>query len=300
MNLPGFSLLPPQAGESGARGAPGEGSAVPESPVAAPERGRDRLVPPGEGMFGMLLELLGLGSDAAPDTPIPPGACPAAEDEAPAAPWPAAMPDPAVLLGAAAPASAQPTPPAASVAPRGVGDPAPAVAPEAPAPAPAAPPAPPLAALSTQVLVPASPGASPSVPPDPVSVPPGHARWPEQVAAQVVWSVREKLTEAELRLHPPELGPVRVHLRLEQGEVGVQFAAAHPATREALEAALPRLRELFQEQGLALVQVQVGDREHASQPWRHGEATDAVPAELPATEPQVVTLRRLGLLDEYV
>lgn len=217
-----------------------------------------------------------IATDATPAAPRP--AAPRADAGTVNADRPALLSAAPVLAAPAAVASevlrARDETPEVSPAAAGTGTPGPASLP-LPAGAPAAPPAPPA-----------------------ITVPPGHPRWTEQVAASVVWSVREKLTEAELRLHPPELGPVRVHLRIEQGEIGVQFSAASAATREALEAALPRLRELFQQQGLSLIQAQVSDREHAPQPWTRPDPGMAAATE-PAAESRVPLLGRLGLLDEY-
>ncbi|WP_157420053.1 flagellar hook-length control protein FliK [Oceanisphaera avium] len=70
--------------------------------------------------------------------------------------------------------------------------------------------------------------------------------------AQVV--VSQNLQEAEIKLNPSEFGAMRIQIRMEQGEVQVQFVASHPAAREALEQAMPRLREMLQQQGMNLNQ----------------------------------------------
>lgn len=65
---------------------------------------------------------------------------------------------------------------------------------------------------------------------------------------------------AELRLTPPHLGPVEIALTLnhDQGiEASIQFASPHAAVREAIEASLPRLKELFAESGIAMGNVTV-------------------------------------------
>jgi flagellar hook-length control protein FliK len=54
---------------------------------------------------------------------------------------------------------------------------------------------------------------------------------------------------ALIRLDPPHLGSLEIQMQSEGEHTRVHFVAASPAAREALEQALPRLRELFAEQG---------------------------------------------------
>lgn len=61
----------------------------------------------------------------------------------------------------------------------------------------------------------------------------------------------------ELRLDPPELGRVNVRISMQGEEVKVVFTAAG-AGRDALELALPRLREMFEGAGLSLGEASVG------------------------------------------
>jgi len=51
---------------------------------------------------------------------------------------------------------------------------------------------------------------------------------------------------------PEHLGPVEVKIAVQNGDASVWFGASHPDTRAALEQALPRLREMFANQGLTL------------------------------------------------
>jgi flagellar hook-length control protein FliK len=71
----------------------------------------------------------------------------------------------------------------------------------------------------------------------------------------------------ELRLDPPELGRITVRISLVGEEARVAFTAMQSGAREALEAALPRLREMFEEAGLTL-----GDAAVDSGSQREGRA----------------------------
>ena len=67
------------------------------------------------------------------------------------------------------------------------------------------------------------------------------------------------------RVTPPELGPVEVRIDLSNGEASFAIVATQPATRDALEQALPLLRDLLAAQGLTLGQASVHDGRPESQ-----------------------------------
>jgi flagellar hook-length control protein FliK len=87
------------------------------------------------------------------------------------------------------------------------------------------------------------------------------------------------LQSATLRLQPEHLGHMEIRIRVnDDGSAQVVFSAPHAHTRDALENAIPRLRELFADQGLSLTQASVdsgrgafGQRGHAANlpAWLH-------------------------------
>ena len=100
----------------------------------------------------------------------------------------------------------------------------------------------------------------------PLRLPLRHPQWGEALAQRVMMLANGNRQLAQIRLHPAHLGPIEVSLKMD-GEKGMQVSlhAHHALTREAIEQALPRLRELFDAQGIALadVQVQADGRGHA-------------------------------------
>jgi flagellar hook-length control protein FliK len=78
------------------------------------------------------------------------------------------------------------------------------------------------------------------------------------VAERVRWLVERGNESAELRLDPPQLGSLGVRVRVEGDQASLLFTSGQAAVREALEASIPRLRELFAEAGLQLGDVDVG------------------------------------------
>ena len=93
-----------------------------------------------------------------------------------------------------------------------------------------------------------------------ISTPVADPGWSDSIADRVLLMANNRLGNAEIRLTPAELGPVRVQVSIEDGTANVAFQATHAATREALEQALPRLRELFTDSGLSLSQASVSDQ----------------------------------------
>ena len=91
------------------------------------------------------------------------------------------------------------------------------------------------------------------------------AAWNQVMTSRVVWMAREGVQEAQLRMNPANLGPVEVKLHIQNDQASVTFLAQHSATRDALEQALPRLRESFAENGMELTNAQVGQQEQQHQ-----------------------------------
>lgn len=67
------------------------------------------------------------------------------------------------------------------------------------------------------------------------------------------------LQTARIKLYPEHLGPLDIKVQIDDDVAKVWFNAQHGQTREALEQALPRLRDMFAEQGLQLVRSEVND-----------------------------------------
>lgn len=123
----------------------------------------------------------------------------------------------------------------------------------------------PLANLAAQA------GTQASAPPSlPINIAPGRPDWGEAVGQRVLWMVSNKAQEAELRLNPSELGRVDVKVRVDEDGLRLTFAAGNTAVREALEAAAPRLREMFQAEGLHLENMDIGQQQAGA-----GERSDA-------------------------
>jgi len=81
--------------------------------------------------------------------------------------------------------------------------------------------------------------------------------WSRVLSSRVIWMAREGIQQASLKLNPANMGPVEVKLHIHNDQANISFIAHHAATRDALEQALPRLRESFQENGMELAHADV-------------------------------------------
>lgn len=111
----------------------------------------------------------------------------------------------------------------------------------------------------------------------PVSTPAGQRAWASEVGNQIAWMVGRNESKAELVLTPASLGKLGVSIQVNGDQTTAHFVAATQAAREALEQAMPRLREVLQQAGINLGQTDVstsGDqRTHDGGPdggSRHG------------------------------
>ena len=148
--------------------------------------------------------------------------------------------------------------------------------------------------------------AATATPPSlPINTAPGQPEWGEAVGQRVLWMVANKSQVAELRLNPPELGPLEVKVRSDDDGLRLTFAAGNGAVREALEAAAPRLREMFQAEGLRLENLDIGQRqadgERAGEPGTAGGGDEAFADESETeTAAPAARVTSVGLVDLFV
>ena len=118
--------------------------------------------------------------------------------------------------------------------------------------------------------------ARPVLPTTTLATPFRQPGWDQALSERVLWAASQKLQSAEIRLNPPNLGPIEVRVHMQQDQAQVSFTAQHAVVREALESSMPRLREMLNANGFNLVDVDVSQHSFAEQ-QRHaqGFATSA-------------------------
>jgi flagellar hook-length control protein FliK len=125
------------------------------------------------------------------------------------------------------------------------------------------------AALTNVLATSAAPAQSVNAPASAVpaiTIPVAHPGWDQALGQRVQWLVSQQLQGAELRITPPHLGPIDVRISIGQDQqTVVNFASPHAAVRDAIEAAVPRLRDMLGNNGQDLVNVNVSQHSFAEQ-----------------------------------
>lgn len=143
-----------------------------------------------------------------------------------------------------------------------------------------------------------------------LTIPPQNPAWGATVGDRVQWMAAQNIQEAKIRLHPQELGMLEVHIQVgSDQQTTISFSTPHSQVRDALESAIPRLREMFGENGLTLGDVNVsqhsssqqGDAERdnkpaSSSPSSHSHSTHEL---VDVAPPQQIMTQGNGMLDLY-
>lgn len=98
-----------------------------------------------------------------------------------------------------------------------------------------------------------------------VPVPVGQPQWSQAVGDKVLWLAAQNVSSAEINLNPEHLGPMQVKVSVNQEQTSVSFTSHHSMVREVLDQNLGRLRDMFNEQGLHLINVDVSDKSFSRQ-----------------------------------
>jgi flagellar hook-length control protein FliK len=133
----------------------------------------------------------------------------------------------------------------------------------------------------------------------------GTPAWDQALGQKIVWMAQGGEQSASLTMNPPDLGPMQVVLSVSNNQATVEFMAAQPEVRQALEAALPRLRDMMSESGIQLGQANVsagGQQQFAGSDGggrSGGRGNDHAGAEAPQVRQGMVRIARDGTVDTF-
>jgi flagellar hook-length control protein FliK len=134
-----------------------------------------------------------------------------------------------------------------------------------------------------------------------LKAPVGSSAWTEELGGQLTWMTHRGIESGSLRVSPEHLGPVEVQISVQNGDASVWFGASHPDTRAALEQALPRLREMFANQGLTLTDSGVSREPPRNQSKPSSPQSVSAVSAIGSAEVSTTAAARigLGLVDTY-
>ena len=93
-----------------------------------------------------------------------------------------------------------------------------------------------------------------------VTAPVGSNAWAGEFSQKIAWFGNQKSQSAELHLNPPDLGPLNVVMKMSDNQLTAQFTSPHSAVRDAVENALPKLREILADNNIMLGNATVSDQ----------------------------------------
>ena len=127
----------------------------------------------------------------------------------------------------------------------------------------------------------------------------GTQAWADELGSRLTLMTDKGQHTASIRLSPEHLGPLEIRIAMRDDQASVWFGAAHADTRAAIEHALPRLRELFAEQGMSLADAGVSREPPQQTPTElnttSGRGNDSGVADETASPIRM----HVGLLDAY-
>ncbi len=88
-----------------------------------------------------------------------------------------------------------------------------------------------------------------------------HPDWNQELSDKLIWMHKQDVPSAELRLNPEHLGPISIKIDVSQDQATVSFTAQHAEVKDAIETAIPKLREMLGNQQLTLVDVNVSQQQ---------------------------------------
>ncbi|XKH60298.1 flagellar hook-length control protein FliK [Halomonas sediminis] len=99
-----------------------------------------------------------------------------------------------------------------------------------------------------------------------ISTPVAHQAWPQQLGQQLMqFTQRGGEQQIQMQIHPAELGPLSISLKVSEQGTQAHFLSAHAQVRQVIEQAIPQLREALAEQGISLGETSVGDQPDGQQ-----------------------------------
>lgn len=127
----------------------------------------------------------------------------------------------------------------------------------------------------------------------------------QQIAEKIRWMVNGRQSMAEIRLDPPEMGSMQIRLNVSGDSASVSFVVQSQHAKEMLADAMPRLKDMFSEQGIDLGESFVSQQQSGEQGEQQagghagGGFNDNVPEDTKMNETRVVRQAN-GLIDDYV
>jgi flagellar hook-length control protein FliK len=87
-----------------------------------------------------------------------------------------------------------------------------------------------------------------------------HPAWNQEMGERIVWMSNQGISSAEIKMNPQNMGPITVRIDMNQDQATISFTAQNSEVRTALEASIPKLREMLGSQNVTLADVNVSQQ----------------------------------------
>ena len=87
-----------------------------------------------------------------------------------------------------------------------------------------------------------------------------HPEWNQDMGERIVWMTNRGISSAEIKMNPQNMGPITVRIDMNQDQATIAFTAQNSEVRTALEASIPKLREMLSSQQVTLAEVNVSQQ----------------------------------------
>ena len=111
----------------------------------------------------------------------------------------------------------------------------------------------------------------------PMTKPFNHPEWKQEFNERIVWMHTKSIPSAQLRLNPQSLGPISIQVNVDKDQqASIVFNAQNAGVREAIEASIPKLREMLNAQQVNLAEVNVSQQQQQGQGGARQAMQDAM------------------------
>ena len=93
----------------------------------------------------------------------------------------------------------------------------------------------------------------------------GQGQWQQEMSQRINMMLNHQIQNAQIQLHPKHLGAMEISVSMgHDQQVNVSFQVQHAHVKDALDAALPKLRDMLQSQGFSLNHSDISQRQHSN------------------------------------
>lgn len=98
-----------------------------------------------------------------------------------------------------------------------------------------------------------------------IPVPLAHPQWGDKFSEHIVWLGQNDIKSAIIKIHPEELGPLEISVKVSKDASASVNIISHSAhVKDLVDQAIPKLRDMMAEQGLNLSDVQVSTEQRST------------------------------------